>query len=407
MSLCRLCRTPVTRTFIDLGQQPLANSYLKYDQLTQPEARYPLHAKVCDSCFLVQADHDVAAEAIFSDYAYFSSYSSSWVEHSRLYAEAMISRLALKPSSLVVEIASNDGYLLKHFKAAGIDVLGIEPAANVVREAEAHGVKTEIAFFNKYTAGRLGAAGVQADLIAANNVMAHVPDLNDFIAGFPLVLKTQGVLTIEFPHLLNLIQQCQFDTIYHEHYSYLSLLASERALAAHGLRVFDVEELPTHGGSLRLFVCHLTANFAEGAGLHTIRSKEKAAGFDRSAAYELFAPQAQKIREQLRKFLEKAKKDGLTVTAYGAAAKGNTLLNYCEVDSTLVSAVFDKNPHKQGNLLPGSRIPVKSPEEIVQIKPDIILILPWNLSSEIAKEQSVIREWGGRFVTAIPQINIF
>lgn len=407
MSLCRLCRTPLTRTFIDLGQQPLANSYLKPQQLTQPEPRYPLHAKVCGSCFLVQADHEVPAEAIFSDYAYFSSYSPSWVEHARLYAEAMISRLSLKSSSLVVEIASNDGYLLKHFKAAGIDVLGIEPAANVARDAEAHGIKTDVAFFNKETADRMRAAGVKADLIAANNVMAHVPDLNDFIAGFPLILKPQGVLTIEFPHLLNLIQQSQFDTIYHEHYSYLSLLACERALAAYGLRVFDVEELPTHGGSLRLFVCHLAANFTESAGLHNVRSKEKAAGLDSPAAYELFGPRAQKIKEQLREFLEKAKKDGLTVTAYGAAAKGNTLLNYCEIDSTLVSAVFDKNPHKQRHFLPGSRIPVKSPEVIMQIKPDIILILPWNLSSEIMKEQSAIRAWGGRFVTAIPQLNIF
>ena len=406
MSLCRLCRTPLTKTFIDLGQQPLANSYLKPEQLGQPEPRYPLHAKVCDSCFLVQADHDVPAEAIFSDYAYFSSYSPSWVEHARLYAKAMISRFALGSNSLVVEIASNDGYLLKHFKNAGIDVLGIEPAANVAREAEDQGIKTDVAFFNQRTAVRLRDAGLKADLIAANNVMAHVPDLNDFVSGFPLVLASQGVLTIEFPHLLNLIQQAQFDTIYHEHYSYLSLLSCERALGAHGLRIFDVEELPTHGGSLRVFACHHAADFDAAPGLDALRSKEKVAGLDDLAAYELFGARAVSIKQELKGFLRKAKADGLNVTAYGAAAKGNTLLNFCDVDASLVSAVFDKNPHKQGRCLPGSRIPVKPPEEIMRIKPDIVLILPWNLSSEIMTEQNAIRTWGGRFVTAIPKLNI-
>lgn len=398
---------PLTRTLIDLGLQPLANSYLGYDKLDLPEPRYPLHARVCESCFLVQVDHDVPPEAIFSEYAYFSSYSPSWVEHARHYAETMTSRFALRPNSLVIEIASNDGYLLQHFKTAGIGVLGIEPAANVAKEAEARGIATEVAFFNHETAARLRADGVQADLMTANNVLAHVPDLNEFVGGFPLVLNAQGVLTVEFPHLLNLIEQTQFDTIYHEHYSYLSLLACEQIFAAHGMRVFDVEELPTHGGSLRLFVCHNAADYDPCEGLEIIRQKEKNAGIGKLATYDGFSPRAKAIRDELREFLKEAKAESLNVTAYGAAAKGNTLLNFCEIDTSLVSAVFDKNPHKQGRYLPGSQIPIKSPDQIVQIKPDILLILPWNLRSEIMTEQSGIKEWGARFVTAIPKLSVF
>ena len=407
MSLCRFCRTPLTRTLIDLGQQPLANSYLKPEQLERPEPRYPLHAKVCEACFLVQVDHDVHPEAIFSDYAYFSSYSPSWVEHARQYAQAMTSRFALGPNSHVIEIASNDGYLLQHFKSAGIDVLGIEPAGNVAAEAEAQGIKTEVAFFNRETAQRLHEKGVKADLMAANNVMAHVPDLNEFVAGFPILLAPQGVVTVEFPHLLNLIEQVQFDTIYHEHYSYLSLLSCEQIFAAHGLRVFDVEELSTHGGSLRLFTCHNAADHGPRAGLAAIRQKEKSAGLGELKTYKGFSPRAEAIRDQLCTFLRQAKKDGLGVTAYGAAAKGNTLLNFCDVDASLISAVFDKNPHKQNNYLPGSRIPIKSPEIIGDIKPDVMLILPWNLRAEIMAEQSAIRGWGGRFATAIPKLNLY
>lgn len=407
MSQCRFCRMPLTRTLIDLGLQPLANSYLGYDKLDLPEPRYPLHARVCESCFLVQVDHDVPPEAIFSEYAYFSSYSPSWVEHARHYAETMTSRFALRPNSLVIEIASNDGYLLQHFKTAGIGVLGIEPAANVAKEAEARGIATEVAFFNHETAARLRADGVQADLMTANNVLAHVPDLNEFVGGFPLVLNAQGVLTVEFPHLLNLIEQTQFDTIYHEHYSYLSLLACEQIFAAHGMRVFDVEELPTHGGSLRLFVCHNAADYDPCEGLEIIRQKEKNAGIGKLATYDGFSPRAKAIRDELREFLKEAKAESLNVTAYGAAAKGNTLLNFCEIDTSLVSAVFDKNPHKQGRYLPGSQIPIKSPDQIVQIKPDILLILPWNLRSEIVTEQSGIKEWGARFVTAIPKLSVF
>ncbi|MBS4048036.1 MAG: methyltransferase domain-containing protein [Alphaproteobacteria bacterium] len=407
MSDCRFCHKPLTRSFVDLGLQPLANSYVPMAKAGQPEPRYPLHARVCDSCLLVQVDHDVPAEAIFSDYAYFSSYATSWVEHARRYAGAMTERFGLGPQSLVVEVASNDGYLLQHFKTAGIGVLGVEPAANVAAVAEQKGIPSEVAFFNRETAQRLLAAGKAADLMAANNVMAHVPELNQFVSGFAVLLKPQGVLTVEFPHLLNLIEQVQFDTIYHEHYSYLSLLAAEKIFAAHGLRVFDVEELPTHGGSLRLYVCHRGADHTDTVGLARLRKKEAAAGLDRLAAYGDFAPRVAAVRDELRGFLAAAKTDGKTVCAYGAAAKGNTLLNYCGITAQDIVAVYDKNPHKQQHLLPGSQIPVRAPDAIAEDRPDYLLILPWNLKAEVAAEQAQIRGWNGHFVIAIPQLQIF
>jgi SAM-dependent methyltransferase len=407
MSECRFCHKPLTRSFVDLGLQPLANSYVPMTKAGQPEPRYPLHARVCDSCLLVQVDHDVPAEAIFSDYAYFSSYASSWVEHARQYAAAMTERFCLGPQSLVVEVASNDGYLLQHFKAAGIGVLGVEPAANVAAVAEQKGIPSEVAFFNREKAERLKAAGKAADLMAANNVMAHVPELNQFVAGFAVLLKPQGVLTVEFPHLLNLIEQVQFDTIYHEHYSYLSLLAAEKIFAAHGMRVFDVEELPTHGGSLRLYVCHRGADHTDTLGLARVRKKEAAAGLDTLAAYDNFAPRVAAVRNELRGFLTAAKADGKKVCAYGAAAKGNTLLNYCGITARDIAAAYDKNPHKQQHLLPGSQIPIRGPEAIAEDRPDYLLILPWNLKNEIAAEQSQIRGWNGHFVIAIPQLQIF
>lgn len=407
MSGCRFCHKPLMRSFVDLGLQPLANSYVPLAKAGQPEPRYPLHARVCDSCLLVQVDHDVPAEAIFSDYAYFSSYATSWVEHARRYSQAMTERFGLGPQSLVVEVASNDGYLLQHFKAAGISVLGVEPAANVAAVAEQKGIPSEVAFFNRETAERLKAAGKAADLMAANNVMAHVPELNQFISGFAVLLKPQGVLTVEFPHLLNLIEQVQFDTIYHEHYSYLSLLAAEKIFAAHGLRVFDVEELPTHGGSLRLYVCHRGANHTDTVGLARIRKKEAAAGLNTLAAYDDFAPKVKVVRDELRGFLTAAKADGKKVCAYGAAAKGNTLLNYCGVTAQDIAAAYDKNPHKQQHLLPGSQIPIRAPEAIAEDQPDYLLILPWNLKNEIAAEQAQIRGWNGHFVIAIPQLKIF
>ncbi|MCW0234906.1 MAG: class I SAM-dependent methyltransferase [Ferrovibrio sp.] len=407
MSECRFCHAPLARSFVDLGLQPLANSYVAANKAGVPEPRYPLHARLCESCLLVQVDHDVPAEAIFSDYAYFSSYATSWVEHARRYALVMQQRFGLGPESQVVEVASNDGYLLQHFKAAEIKVLGVEPAANVAAVAEQKGIPSEVAFFNTETAQRLRNAGYVADLMVANNVMAHVPELNEFVAGFAILLKPQGVLTVEFPHLLNLIEQVQFDTIYHEHYSYLSLLAAEKIFTAHDLRVFDVEQLPTHGGSLRLFVCHRDAVHADSSGLTMVRAQEQAAGLQGLAAYDNFAPKVQAVREQLRAFLAEAKRVGRKVCAYGAAAKGNTLLNYCGVTALDIAVVYDKNPHKQNHLLPGSQVPIRDPQAIAADRPDYLLILPWNLREEISAEQAQIRDWGGHFVTAIPRLQVF
>jgi hypothetical protein len=404
---CRFCHQELARTFVDLGSTPLANSYLRNEEEITTEKSYPLHARVCENCFLVQVEDVVPAEDIFSDYAYFSSYSSSWVEHARLYAEQLTEKLDLGSSSLVAEIASNDGYLLKHFVAKGIPVLGIEPAANVAKAAEKVGVRTEVAFFGVETATRLANEGFKANLMAANNVMAHVPDINDFIGGVPILLSEEGVFTIEFPHLLNLIEKTQFDTIYHEHYSYLSLLTVGKILSAHGLRVFDVEELPTHGGSLRVYACHNGAKkFAETERLHALRQKEAAADLNTVSAYQNFTPRVEKVRDDLLTFLKKAKDDGKKVAGYGAAAKGNTLLNYCGVGSELIEFVVDRNPEKQDTLLPGSHIPVFAPEKIFAEKPDYVLVLPWNLADEISKDMADIKAWGGEFVIPIPALEI-
>lgn len=404
---CNFCGASLTDTFVDLGAMALANSYRSEADLAKPEPAYPLHARICRSCFLVQVDSVVPAEEIFSDYAYFSSYSESWVAHARAYAQSTAGRFNLGPESLVAEVASNDGYLLKHFVDAGIPVLGIEPAANVAQVAQENGVRTEVAFFNRDTAERLKAQGLAADLMAANNVLAHVPDLNDFVGGFPVLLKPEGVLTFEFPHLLNLIGEVQFDTIYHEHYSYLSLLVVEKILGAHGMWVFDVEELPTHGGSLRVYACHKDcAAHREGPGLATVRAKEKDAALDRLDTYAGFEPRVMAVREALLEFLRTAKAEGKTVAAYGAAAKGNTLLNYCGIDSDLVPFVVDRSAAKQGRYLPGSRIPIFGPEKIAEEKPDYVLILPWNLRDEIMAEMRHVASWGGKFVTAIPELRI-
>jgi SAM-dependent methyltransferase len=405
---CRFCRAPLTRTFLDLGNQPLANSYLTKAELEAgTERAFPLHARVCGECFLVQVDDPVAAEAIFdSGYAYFSSYSASWVAHARRYAEAMRARLDLGPQSLVVEIASNDGYLLQHFVAAGVPVLGIEPSANTAEAARAVGVPTEVAFFNAETGRALAARGVAADLMAANNVLAHVPDIGDFVAGFRHVLKPEGVLTFEFPHLLNLIELVQFDTIYHEHFSYLSLLAVERVLASQGLRVFDVERLPTHGGSLRLFCAHLGSAHAETEALRRLRADEAAAGLNRIETYAGFAPRVEAVRDGFLAFLKGAKAEGKTVAAYGAAAKGNTFLNYAGATTADLVCAFDANPHKQDRFLPGSHVPILAPEQVAEVKPHYLLILPWNLKDEIMEQMAHIRDWGGRFVTASPEVMV-
>jgi len=405
---CRFCRTPLVHTFVDLGLQPLANSNLTRDQLEAgAERRYPLHARVCHACFLVQVDDAVPAEAIFDqDYAYFSSFSPSWVAHARRYAEAMAERLKLGPDSLVVEIASNDGYLLQHFVEIGVPVLGIEPAANTAEAARARGVATEVAFFNEEAAIDLAARGVQADLIAANNVLAHVPDISAFAAGFRHVLKPDGVLTFEFPHLLNLIELVQFDTIYHEHFSYLSLLAVERVLRANGLRPFDVELLPTHGGSLRLFCCHLDSAQAESAALAALRAREAAAGLGRIDTYLDFTPKVEAVRDSFRSYLAAGKAEGRRIAAYGAAAKGNTFLNYCGATADDIVAAFDLNPAKQGRFLPGTHAPILAPDQIREVRPDDVLILPWNLKDEIMQQLAYIAEWGGRFVVASPRTKV-
>ena len=408
MSLCRFCCAPLTRTFLDLGRQPLANSYLTPEQLAAGhEPTFPLHTKVCDRCFLVQADHDVPAEAIFdAEYAYFSSFSPGWVEHARRYAEAMIERFGLGPESLVVEIASNDGYLLKHFLAREVPVLGIEPTANTAEAARAIGVRTDVVFFNADTGKQLAARGDRADLMAANNVLAHVPDLNEFVGGFRHVLKPEGVLTFEFPHLLNLIEQVQFDTIYHEHYSYLSLLAVEQVLGAHGMRVFDVEQLPTHGGSLRLYCCHQASGHSETDALRALRALEAAADLGKVETYDGFAARVETVRDSFLAFLKAARDDGQAVAAYGAAAKGNTFLNYCGVTSADIVEVYDANPAKQDRYLPGSHVPIRAPAAVGATRPDYVVILPWNLKDEITRQLSFIADWGGRFVVASPETRV-
>ncbi len=404
---CQFCAEPLTLSLVDLGVTPLSNSYLAPEHLSRPEPQFPLHARVCRACRLVQVEEAATPADIFGHYAYFSSYSTSWVEHARRFTEMARERWGLGPVSKVVEVASNDGYLLRHFVAAGVPVLGVEPAANVAESARAVGVATEVSFFGLETARRLKKAGHAADLLVGNNVFAHVPDINDFTAGMACLLKPDGVISLEFPHLLKLIAEVQFDTIYHEHFSYLSLLTTERIFAAHGLRVFDVAELPTHGGSLRVMGCHVaSARHAEGPGLAKLRADEAAAGLDRDEAYQGFAPKAETVRTGLLAFLRQAKADGKTVAAYGAAAKGNTLLNYCGISADAIVCVVDRNPHKQGCFMPGSRIPIHAPEKLAELRPDYVLILPWNLKDEISAQMAEIRTWGGRFVIAIPALTI-
>lgn len=404
---CRFCGAPLTQTLVDLGETPLANAYLTAVALAAPEPRFPLHARVCGRCRLVQVDAVTTPEALFGHYAYFSSYAASWVEHARRFTEMAARRFALGPASRVVEVASNDGYLLRHFVAAGVPVLGVEPAANVAETARTAGVPTETRFFGLTAARDLAARGFSADLLVGNNVLAHVPDLNDFVAGLAFLLKADGVLSMEFPHLLRLMAECQFDTIYHEHFCYFSLLAVERVFAAHGLRVFDVEELPTHGGSLRVMACRAaSAAHATGPGVAKLRADEAAAGLDDDAAYAGFAPRVEAVRDALTSFLAAARAAGCSVAAYGAAAKGNTLLNYCRLGAADIAYAVDRNPHKQGHYLPGSHLPILAPEALRETRPDYVLILPWNLREEIVAEHAHIRDWGGRFVVPVPTTRV-
>jgi SAM-dependent methyltransferase len=406
--ICRFCGAPLAQDFVDLGSTPLSNAYLTGQQIDAGlDKVYPLHARVCGSCFLVQVDAPVSPDRIFAeDYAYFSSYSASWVEHARRYAQAMIERFSLGPRSLVVEAASNDGYLLQHFVSAGVPALGVEPASNAAEAARRKGVRTEVAFFNEATARRLMARGLAADLTAANNVLAHVPDIAAFTRGFSIILKPEGVSTFEFPHVLNLIRESQFDTIYHEHYSYLSLLTVEKVLAAAGMRAFDVEELPTHGGSLRLFACLAGASHGETEALGMMRAKEREFRLDSLDGYADFATRVAEVKASFRSFLSRARQQGETVAAYGAAAKGNTFLNVCGVTSHDIRYVYDLSHAKQGLFLPGSHIPILAPDEIESFRPDYLVILPWNLRDEIMAQMAVIRTWGGKFITAVPRTRV-
>ena len=405
---CRSCGEALSSTFADLGMSPLANSYLKAAQLNQMERFYPLHALVCGSCFLVQLQEEAKAEEIFSDYAYFSSFSDSWLEHARKYTETVTERFGLNPKSRVVEIASNDGYLLQYFVAKKIPVLGIEPAANVAEEAKKRGIPTEVRFFGEGTARELAAGGKHADLIVANNVLAHVPDLNGFVGGLKVLLATNGVATLEFPHLMRLIEENQFDTIYHEHFSYFSLIALRRLFERHGLRIFDVEELPTHGGSLRIYVCHAEDESKPVVDRVTdLLRREEAGGLNTLERYVSFEEQVRKTKRSLLEFLIAAKNNKQSVVGYGAPAKGNTLLNYCGVGSDFIDYTVDRSPHKQEHFLPGTHIPIHPPEKIAETRPDFLLILPWNLKEEVMDQMQHIRAWGGKFVVPIPKVQIF
>jgi 2-polyprenyl-3-methyl-5-hydroxy-6-metoxy-1,4-benzoquinol methylase len=405
---CRFCGAPLSSSLADLGMSPPSNSYVKAEDLNRMERFYPLHAWVCEKCFLVQLEEFETPEHIFSDdYAYFSSFSDSWLAHCKAYVEMMTRRFGLGKQSFVVEIASNDGYLLQYFVQQGVPVLGIEPAANCAAAAEKKGVPSLVKFFGTRTAAALAAQDRKADLILGNNVLAHVPDLNDFVAGIALALKPGGVVTMEFPHLLRLLLENQFDTIYHEHFSYISFVVAERVFAKHGLTLFDVDEIPTHGGSLRIYARHAAnTKLAVTEKVSALLARERAAGIERAETYRSFAEQVRATKRSLLKFLIEAKEQGKRVVGYGAPAKGNTLLNYCGVRSDLLEFTVDRSPHKQGRFLPGVRIPILAPDAIAQARPDYVLILPWNLKDEIVAQLAGIRAWGGRFVVPIPETRV-
>jgi len=405
---CRFCAAPLSHTFVDLGSSPLCQRHVTPEQLNSMEPFYPLNVWVCDQCWLVQLEEYVSPAEIFNDYAYFSSFSTSWLEHARKYTQAMTQRFGLGAQSRVVELASNDGYLLQYFKSAGISVLGIEPAANVAEAAHAKGIPTITEFFGVKTALSVRQSHGPADLLLGNNVLAHVPNINDFVGGMKLLLAERGVITMEFPHLVQLMKQNQFDTIYHEHFSYLSLTAVEKVFAAHGLTIFDVEELSTHGGSLRIYARHEThRDQPVTPRVGELRGREADFGITRLATYATFGEQVRRTKRRLLEFLIQAKDAGQSVVGYGAPGKGNTLLNYCGIRTDFVDFTVDRNPKKQGNYLPGTRIPIRHPDAITQTRPDFVLILPWNLREEIAVQLSYIREWGGRFVVPIPGLEVF
>jgi SAM-dependent methyltransferase len=405
---CRFCGRRLEHTFVDLGVSPLVQSFLTAEQLNQMERFYPLEVFVCSNCFLVQLPEFVAPEEIFSDYLYFASYSDTWLAHAKRYTVEMVRRFGIDQKNLVIEIASNDGYLLQYFVEKNVPVLGVEPAANVAAVAAQKGVPSLVKFFSSQTARELVAAGRRADLLLGNNVLAHVPNINDFVEGMKILLKPAGVITMEFPHLMRLMEENQFDTIYHEHFSYFSFLSVEKIFAAHGLTLFDVEELPTHGGSLRIFARHAEDDSKPiGPRVMELRAREEAKGYGRLETYANFTEQVKETKRKLLEFLIQAKRNGKKVAAYGAAAKGNTLLNYCAIRTDFLDYTVDRSPHKQGRFLPGTHIPVYSPDQIRKTRPDYLLILPWNLKDEIIQQNAYIRDWGGQFVVPIPELTVY
>ena len=402
---CRFCKEELNHKFVFLGSSPLSNAFISEVQLSLKEAVYPLEAYVCSRCFLVQLAEFESPQNIFSEYLYFSSFSDVWLNHAKDYVEKMSSSLKLNSSSLVVEIASNDGYLLQYFIKKNVKVLGIEPAKNVAEVARRKGIPTETIFFGEDSARKLASQGKSADLLLGNNVLAHVPELNDFVAGLKILLKPDGLITMEFPHLEKLIENVQFDTIYHEHFSYFSLLTVEKVFSAHGLIIYDVEELETHGGSLRIYAKHKEDKSAiVSSKINNLREREVSAGFKDINFYLAFQKKVETLKDEITNFLITEKRKGKSFVGYGAPAKGNTLLNYCGIKSDIIKFTVDRNPNKQGKYLPGSRIPIKSPEEIQRAKPDYVIIFPWNIKGEVMEQQSIIRSWGGKFVVFIPKV---
>ncbi|MEW6111653.1 MAG: class I SAM-dependent methyltransferase [Thermodesulfobacteriota bacterium] len=402
---CRHCGAALVQSFADLGLSPLANSYLTPEDLSRAQPFFPLRAYVCRKCWLVQLVHSISPEELFSQYAYFSSYSETWLQHAKDYARDAVDRFSLNSGTLVIEIASNDGYLLQYFKERDIPVLGIEPAENVAKVAEQSGVSTLVALFSQALAAELTSQGKKPKLLVSNNVLAHVPDINDFVAGLKTLLAHDGVITLEFPHLLRLMEQNQFDTIYHEHFSYLSLRAVETIFAFHGLRIFDVDELPTHGGSLRTYACHAENHEnPDTENLHQLRTLEHEAGLQELKTYTSFGEKVKATKRSLVSYLIGLKNQGKTIVGYGAPAKGNTLLNYCGIGRDFLDYTVDRNPHKQGLFLPGTHIPIYAPEKIAETKPDYVLILPWNLKDEIVNQMAHIRSWGAKFIVPIPTV---
>jgi SAM-dependent methyltransferase len=405
---CRFCGAPLAHTFVDLGMSPIANNILSEEQLTAMEPFFPLHALACDQCFLVQLEEFESPESIFSDYSYFSSYSTSWLEHCRRYAEMATERFGLDGRSQVVELASNDGYLLQYFVERGVPVLGVEPAANVAEVARQRGIPTEVEFFGHDVARSLAAERRQADLLIGNNVLAHVPDLNDFVGGMKELLAPGGTITMEFPHLERLIEERQFDTIYHEHFSYFSLLTVRRVFAAHDLNVFDVDELPTHGGSLRIYACHADDGSRQVSdAVRSLEAREERAGLTDISTYVSFGQAVHQEKREILESLIGLKNEGKTIVGYGAPAKGNTLLNFCGIGTDFIEFTADRSPHKQGRFLPGSHIPIRAPEEIERTRPDVVFILPWNLREEIMEQLRFVSDWGGRFLVRAPALELY